>query len=498
MSSPDPAQTVAALDLGSNSFHMIVARVHEGHVHVLDRLKETVRLAGGLDEHHRVTREAEARALGCLERFGQRIRDLHAGSVRAVGTNTLRKARNADRFLPAATAALGHPIEVIGGREEARLIYLGVAHSVAEEGTPRLVVDIGGGSTELILGQHFEPVEMESLHMGCVTMTQAYFGDGRISRQRWHEADTAARLELRPIEQRYRSAGWSTAVGASGTVLAVERVVREMGWSAAGITREALQRLRDTMIDAGQLRRLKLAGLSKERLPVFPGGVAVLLAVFESLGIERMGVAEGALREGLIYDLVGRIQDEDLRDRTIEGLGRRFQIDRPHMARVERTASMLFGRLRDRWGLEDGDADLLSWAARVHEIGLLLSHSQYHKHGAYILANSDLPGFSRQVQQILAVLVRAHRRKFPLKAVRELPPDRQQKVMHLAMILRLAVLLCRSRVDESIPLEAASPIEGGMALTFEPGWLDVQPLTQADLEQERERLATVGLRLRFR
>jgi exopolyphosphatase/guanosine-5'-triphosphate,3'-diphosphate pyrophosphatase len=489
-------ETVAAVDLGSNSFHMIVARIDAGQIHVLDRLRDTVRLGAGLDEEGQIRPDAEARALECLERFGQRVRDLPRGSVRAVGTNTLRKARNSRPFLRAAERALGHPIEIIAGREEARLIYLGVAHSLADDKGQRLVVDIGGGSTELIIGERFEPQQMESLHMGCVSMSELYFPEGRIDSIGWETARTAALLELQPIAYHYRNLGWQRAIGASGTVLAIERVGREMGWSKEGITPDSLRAIGEALVKAGDVRKLELAGLSKDRAPVFPGGVAVLSAVFQALGIEHMSVSDGALREGLIYDLLGRIRHEDVRARTIESLMRRFQVDTEHARRVEATALGLLEQVAEDWGLNEDHADLLAWAARMHEMGLSISHSQYQKHGAYLLENADLPGFSRPEQQQLALLVRAHRRKFPAKQFADLPREPGEDLMRLAMLLRLAVLLHRSRGQQTLSLRA-DPAENGLTLRFPPGWLDQHPLTRADLQNERAALKGGKLKLKF-
>ncbi len=488
---------VAAVDLGSNSFHMIVARIDQGHIHMLDRLKETVRLGGGLDENNNLTPEAMERALGCLERFGQRVRNLPRGSVRCVGTNTLRKARNSKVFLPLAQKSLGHPIEIIAGREEARLIYLGVSHSLADDRGRRLVMDIGGGSTELIIGERFEPLHMESLHMGCVSMSEAFFPKGKITAEAWQRAHTAARLELRPIELLYRDLGWDEATGASGTLLAVAKVVREMGWSSTGITLEALHQLRDALIAGGDVKKLQLNGLSKDRAPVFPGGVAVLLAVFEGLKIAHMGVSDGALREGLIYDLLGRIQHEDVRGRTIDNLMRRFQVDTEHAQFIRDTAVGLLEQVADAWELDEDHADTLGWAAQLHEIGLAIAHSGYHKHGAYLIENSDLPGFSRPEQLLLGLLVRAHRRKFPVKLFEALSEEEFCTGQRLAILLRLAVLLHRSRSHKQIPVSAAVGKEKCLKLSFDPRWLDEHPLTRADLDNEIGVLKQAKFKLKY-
>jgi exopolyphosphatase/guanosine-5'-triphosphate,3'-diphosphate pyrophosphatase len=419
------------------------------------------------------------------------------GTVRVVGTNTLRSARGASTFLSAAEGALGHPIEIISGVEEARLIYLGVAHSVGENGGRRLVVDIGGGSTELIIGERFDPMDMESLYMGCVSLSQAYFADGAITRKQVRQALLAAHQELEPHQAQFRQLGWDTAIGASGTIRAIDRVIREEKWSQDGITPNALGRLVDTMLNAGHVDRLSLAGLGPERAPVFPGGVTVLLAVFEALGIERMQVSDGALREGLLYDLLGRIRHEDVRSRTVDALARQYHIDGTQAARVKQTALDCLARVSEVWQPPPDSEQLLGWAAQLHELGLSIAHSQYHKHGAYILANADLSGFSRQEQRLLATLVRAHRRKFPTGAFEELPEGQQETARRLAVLLRLAALLHRSRNPMPVPALRIEAGKRSLRIGFKEGWLDEHPLTRADLEQEAGFLKAAKLKLAF-
>ncbi len=491
--------SVAAVDLGSNSFHMVVARPVNGHLNVVDRLREPVRLAAGLDADNQLDAEAQKRAIACLERFGQRLRDMPPGSVRAVGTNTMRKARNSDELLEAAAAALGHPIEIISGLEEARLIYLGVSHSLPDSQGRRLVMDIGGGSTELIIGERFEPHYMESLYMGCVSVSQGYFADGTITAKSMRRAEIAAGQELQPVEQSYRRLGWASAVGSSGTIRAVGDVVQAMGWSEGGITLPALKKLREALIAAGDVGKLgALQGLPPERAPVFPGGVAILLATFEALGIEQMQVSDGALREGLLYDLMGRIRHEDVRERTITGLSERYHVDKGQARRVEATLLHCLGQVADAWKLDqECAASLLQWAAQLHEIGLAVAHSGYHKHGAYLLEFSDMPGFSRQEQRLLAVLVRGHRRKFANTLFKDLPEAQRERIMRLTVLLRLAVLLHRSRADAELPPLSLHADGKNLFLAFPTGWLDQHPLTQADLAQEAEAIKDGKFKLVF-
>lgn len=487
-------QTLAAIDLGSNSFHIVVARAVDGQLTVVDRMKEMVQLGAGLDQSRRLSPEVQQRALECLERFGQRVRTLPQESVRVVGTNTLRVARNAWEFIEKAERALGHPIEVISGIEEARLIYAGVAHDLEPKDERRLVVDIGGGSTELIIGERFVPLDMESLYVGCVTMTARYFADGKISGKRLRKAEVTTLQELERVQKRFRRLGWSIAIGASGTIKTVAAIVNQEGWSQRGITRDALKKLEDAIRDAPSTSDLSFKGLSRSRAPDLPAGVAVLSAIFEALDIHEMQVSDGALREGLLNDLLGRFLDQDVRTTTVESLMERYHVDREQARRVESTLLALLPQVIETWNLpERRSRELCSWAARLHEIGLDIAHSQYHKHGAYVLENSDMPGFSRQEQRLLAALVRAHRRKFPTGIFKALPAN-ARIAEHLAVLMRLSVLLHRSRTDvSSVTL---IPSKRALEVRFPNGWLDAHPLTLADLQEESEFLADAGFALR--
>lgn len=491
-------EVVAAVDLGSNSFHMIVARISNGQLQVLDRMKEIVRLGAGLDEQRQLSAEAQECALACLARFGQRLRHIPIDSVRIVGTNTLRLATNAAEFLAKVESVLEHPVEIIAGREEARLIYLGVAHTLASNAERRLVIDIGGGSTEFIIGEQFEPVCAESLCMGCVNISRAYFSDGQLRAKSLRRAEIAALLELQPIEALLHKTGWETVIGSSGTLRNVQRVIQQMGWGDE-ITDTGLQQVREALLMAGHIDNLKLKGLNPQRLSVFAGGFAVISGIFEGLGLKRMRISDGALREGLVYDMFGRITHEDIRDRTIQELIRRYSIDLPQAERVEETALTLLSEVANAWQLADEEiAHILSWAARLHELGLSVSHEHYHKHGEYLLIHSDLSGFSRQEQTLLATLVRVHRRKITA----DLCTTRSNllpvaKMIRLATLLRLAVLLHRGRAATGVPKVQLRLQGDGLNLRFPEHWLQQHPLTQADLEQEQHYLKEAGLMLSF-
>ncbi len=487
---------MAAVDLGSNSFHMVVARLHHGQLAIVDRLKEMVRLAAGLQDDGSLDAQSQDRALACLGRFGERLRDMHADTVRVVGTNTLRKSRSRQEFIEAAEAALGHPVDVITGVEEARLIYFGVAqHSPATDGR-RLVVDIGGGSTELIIGSGYDPRHMESISLGCVRMTRAVFADDRFSAERFAQAKMSIRLALSPIAAAYRRVGWNTAIGASGTIRAAQRIAHNLALSEDTLTPAAVEEIIARIIAAKRLGKLSLPGLDEQRAPVFAGGIAILSGVMDSLGIDEMTVSDGALREGVLYEMLGAATDEDAHVRTVRAFEGRFHVDPIQADRVEATVLRLFDAVSDAWALTDPRCrTLLRWAARLHEIGLDIAHSRYHLHSGYLLANADMPGFVLLEQQILAALVRAHRRKLDTCSDDDLPQSWRARVRRMLVLLRLAVLLNRTRSPLEIPNIDLKADSDALELSFPAGWLDANALTRASLSEERDLLTAIGFDL---
>lgn len=492
-------EVLAAVDLGSNSFHMIIARLRDGQFQIMDRLREMVQLRAGLDKNNILSEDAQARAVACLERFAERIRDLPRGKVRVVGTNTLRVAENSRDFLRRARRALGHPIEIVTGEEEARLIYLGVARSLAFDNQRRLVMDIGGGSTEFIIGEGLSGLMRESLEMGCVSFSQQYFADGHISQLQMQSALLAAAIRLRSIQRPYQRMGWVEAVGASGTIRSVADIVTAQGWSENGvITNASLDKLIEALLAAGHQDKLDLQGLSPERKTVLPAGVAVLKAAFDRLKIERMVVSDGALREGLLYDLQGRIQHDDERERTVQALARRYQTDEAHAARVSRMASELFEQVAADWQLSSDDhLYKLQWAAQLHEVGLAISHYQYHKHAAYLVAHSDMPGFSREEQYALAAMMRGQRRSIPKKQLEQLSEDLQLPTLRLMILLRLALVFNRGRSEQTDTYVKLAVTRKGLLLTLPEAWLNEHPLTEADLKQEKHYLKAIDVRLKI-
>ncbi len=497
LTTTEPEHQLAALDLGSNSFHLIVAQNHGGRIQVLDRLKEMVRLAAGLDADNLLSRDAMDRGLDCLQRFAQRMEHLGPSQVRVVGTNTLRKARNGWEFISRAEKAIGYPIEIISGREEARLIYQGVCYAMGPAAERRLVIDIGGGSTELVVGHGYESQLMDSLYMGCVSMSEAFFADGELKGQRFAAAELAARQELEPVVALYRRHGWQQVVGTSGTINAIHDVAVAMG-TARGVTAAALNDISKAMLDAKSIDNVKLAGLPDDRKPVFPGGVAILRAIFESLGIDALTVSSGALREGLLQDLVGRGAGGDVRERSVADLARRYHVDESHAANVGETALSLLTQVASDWGLEaEESARLLRWGAALHEIGMDVSHSQYHKHGHYLLQNIELSGFSQREKLRVALLVRAHRRKFPASEFNVITSKERDRLIRLAVMLRLAVVLRRSRTGAVLPSIQLRADSTSLVVAFPEGWLDAHPLTQLDLQQEADFLEELPIDLRI-
>ena len=486
--------TLAAVDLGSNSFHCQVARIVGEQVYPLDSLREPVRLGAGLGKDKRLDEAAQERALACLKRFGERLRGFDRHAVRAIGTNTLRVAKNAAAFLRKAETALGFPIEVVAGREEARLIYLGVAHELPASRERRLVVDIGGGSTEIIIGAGYRPQRLESLFMGCVSYSLRFFEGGRIGKGAMKQAELAARNELQPIVAKFSRGNWQQAVGSSGTVRALADVIRENGWGDGAITAAGLDRLRSYLVKAGDMDKVELAGLKPDRVPVLPGGLAIMNAVFSELDIDSMTVSDSAMRQGVLYDLLGRVHHKDMRDITVAQFMQRYHVDALQARRVGALAFNIHRKLT----ADEGEADeevsrCIGWASKLHEIGISVAFSGYHKHSAYIVANADMPGFSRDEQARLAVMLQAHRR-----SLRKVAKNVEEDAVDWNMVfaLRLAALLCRSRADVALPALQARRQGKKFRLSLDASWLARNPLTVTALHDEIREWDEVGFELK--
>lgn len=486
---------LAAIDLGSNSFHMVVARIQNNQPQVIDAIKEMVRLAAGLDEKLVLSEQKMEEALDCLSRFGQRIKDLPLENVAAVGTNTLRKAKNSAEFLFRAEEALGFPINIVAGREEARLVYQGVAHSLAQTEDYRLVIDIGGGSTEFIIGQSYQPIMMESLNMGCVNFTKQWFADDVITEERVHYAILAGRRRLEWISDEYLEHGWQECIGSSGTIKTIARILTENYDTNGVIDYDGLKKLVKLFIKAGNTNHIVLPGLSEKRAPVIVGGLCVLIAAFEELQIDKMLASEGALREGLLNDMIESASGRDIRVDTVRDFEARYHIDVAQSSRISNTALHFF----DQLPIADNSQlrQLLHWASKLHEVGLSISHNNYPQHSGYIIEQSDMPGFSRELQNTLGLMARLQRGKFKMELYEALP-RLHKKVLLIIILLRLSIILERSRDwDQSrharIKLESKT-----IKLKFDEGYLEAHPLIQADLKQEKIEIEKAGYKLKFK
>lgn len=476
---------------------MVVARTSHGEIRTLDRLGEKVQLAAGMTVSGELTEEAQLRALECLRRFSQRIKELDASSVQIVATNALRVARNRRAFIRRAEAVIGAPIEIISGREEARLIYLGVSHTLSDDVGKRLVIDIGGGSTEFIIGEHFEPKVLESLQMGCISYRDRFFSDGKITESSFKRATTRAALELLAIKQQFSDYGWDSCVGASGSVKTVFTAAQHLGLADEVLTMDCLRELKDKIIALGHINHLDEVGIKKDRQSIFPSGFAILYACFEELGIQSMELTGGALREGLLYDMIGRIRHEDVRERSISCMQKRYDVDLVRARIVELTVVHAFEQVAKAWELSAADKQLLIWAAKVFEVGLAIAHSQYHKHGAYLIRYSELPGFTKLSQLHLSTIVRLHRRKFAQEYFDEMKDSEKARVQKLCILFRLAVILTAARNCEETNFQL-KVLKNQLALDMGKNWLAQHPLTLVNLENEKEYLRKSGFSLVIR
>jgi len=495
MAPPERRDTYAAIDLGSNSFHLLVARREYGELRVIDRIKEMVRLGGGLDRKGRLDPETQQRALACLSRFGQRLRGIPNDNMRAVGTQTFRRLKHANAFLMVAETSLSCSIDIIGGREEARLIYLGVSQGVSGHQERRLVIDIGGGSTEIVIGQGLEPIEMESVQYGCVSITKKFFADGRLTRKRWSKAVNCVMAELQEIRARYMETSWQTVIGSSGTMLAITEICRQMGWIERDIDSAAVNRLRDKLLDFKTIDDVQLPGLSERRHPVLVGGLAILSACMNVFALQNVRASPFALREGVLHDLIGRIENRDPRENTIRAFKARYSVDESQVERVRKIALETCRHIKDAAFLRPIHLQLLGWAADLHEVGLCVSHSHYQEHSGYLVQHSDMAGFTQQEQQFLAALVRNHRRGIARDFSRNLPSRMHEPLKFTLFCLRLACILCRTRDNLAVPEFFLSASDHQIKVHLPAEWTRTHPLTMADLDFETEQLRSVGIQL---
>ncbi len=479
----------AAIDLGSNSFHMLIVRHIDGSVQTMAKIKRKVRLAAGLDDNNALSLEAMQRGWDCLSLFAERLQDIPAENIRIVGTATLRTATNIEDFLSKANQILGHSIEVISGEEEAATIYKGVAHTSGGMGR-RLVVDIGGASTEVIIGEGFEAKALTSLKMGCVTWLERHFKDRQLNSTNFNNAIDAAKKGLEPILDQYSQLGWDVCVGASGTVQALQEIMLAQGMDEV-ITLAKLNRLKKQAMRSDHLEELDIEGLTLERALVFPSGLSILIAIFESLGIESMTLAGGALREGLVYDMMADLRQDDIRARTIDSVQSRYQIDQCYAHQVSALARKLLAQCGGLAWINEPQAEiLLHTAAELHEIGLSIDFKKGGEHNAYLLCNLDLPGFTRAQKHLLAEVTRRYREQLTsLPEQYALSGISGKRVLRL---LRLAVLLSHRRCVELEPKVNLIADGDDLILSIEKSWLDANPLTHAELELEANRQTDIG------
>lgn len=492
---------LAAIDLGSNSFHMVIARLINGQIQIIDERGEKVQLAAGLSSKTGISEEAQQRALDCLQRFAEPIRDLHRFQVTVLGTNTLRAARNSREFIQKANNVLGFPIEVISGVEEARLVYLGVAHTLADDDGKRLVIDIGGGSTEFVIGERFKPKALESLHMGCVSYTDRYFSDGELNESNFNRAIAAARRELQVIKGRYRFIGWENTVGSSGTNRAVSRVLQNYGLSDVGIDSAGLNRLKKLIMESKHIDKLELQGIKDQRLKVMPAGVAILIAIFKELPIDHMSYSDGALREGALHDLIGRAQHEDVREKTVKNMQSRFVVDTAHALNVRNSALMLLQGVAEKWKLDEAEfKNWLTWSADLHEVGLSIAHNQFNKHGAYLIQYCDMPGFSKSVQETISLIVKHQRKKAIVSEALDISKNSRKVITRLIILLRLAILFHQGRSPDgdSVVLPKIKVNKFSVNLVFPEGYLEDHPMTAMNLDAEKNYLDGICYELKYK
>jgi len=491
-------ELIAGVDLGSNSFRLQIGRIVGDRIHPLETLKEPVRLGSGLTREKLLDHASQQRAIEALRRFGHRLQGFALETVRAVTTDAMRVARNSHLVLPLAEAALGFPIEVIGGREEARLIFIGASNALPAAEHRRLVVDIGGGSTEFIIGENTVPLLLESLFMGCISYRQRFFPDGRVDKKRLYAAEVAAAREIEAIATEYQRLGWHEAVGSSGSAQEIADILDANALNPAGvsgISREGLGKLRQLLVMAGSAEALGLEGMRSDRVAILPGVVAIMCAIFSELAIEHMTYSDGALPLGVLYDLLGRFEHHDTRDQTVIDFNRRYQTDKDQIMRVERSALTLLGQMIKLDAPEnENDVHFLRWATSLHEIGESVAHSESHKHGSYILTHADMPGFSKRDQARLALLVLGQRGK--LQKLASMPAGDPN--WRLVFCLRLAVLLQRSREYQPWPNLQVRESPVGFQIDLPHDWLEANPMTAAALEEEAMRWRRIGIKLRIK
>jgi exopolyphosphatase/guanosine-5'-triphosphate,3'-diphosphate pyrophosphatase len=479
------ASMYAAIDLGSNSFRLHVGK-HDGEtIRVLKSLREPIRLAAGLDSRGNLTEAAMQSALDCLRTFRQALAGYRLDAVRVVATSTLRVARNSAAFLPAAEQAIGYPIEIISGEEEGRLIYMGVANTLAAPGERRLVIDIGGGSTELILGQGAEIVRVESFSIGTVKQSLAFFVGGRIDAASYEAAILSARSQFEDAAPAYRRQNWQAGYGSSGTLRAIAEIIARNKLGDGRLSPSGLDALRQRFISLGQVAAIDLPGLRPERAGTIIGGLAIAIALVRELGIEVLTPVDAGLRMGVMWDLYLRSMQRDRREQSVTELGRKFHVDPARAASVALQAGALYAQLKPG---ADAYIRPLQWSALLHETGMAVSQTGYHKHGAYLVENADLPGFTTREQKLMGRLILAQKGNLRKVAESLAEPDFAKAVL----ALRMAVLLMHARMEAGtgdLKLRMKQRIE----LEIGRDWMAGHPTLAFWIEKEQEWWDDVGI-----
>lgn len=484
----------AVIDLGSNSFHMLITRQLADSVQVVDKVKRKVRLASGLDNHNLLGDSAIARGLECLSFFAERLQDISPENIRIVATATLRLATNRDKFINAANEILGHKITLLSGLQEAENIYLGVAHTSCSA-KEKLVLDIGGASTELIIGSGFTIKHAISIDMGCVTFNKKFFDNGRLSSQCFEQAITYAKKCLSPHVAHYKKLGWQAVLGGSGTIQALAEILM-FEKQPALITPAFLQRIKTDLVKFECIDDINIDGLTSERIPVFASGLTILIALFESLNVEHLQLSSGALREGLLYEMLPNSRNITIRQRTVTGLSHKFHIDTLQAQRIQKQVSTLLDSFAPTWQLVDENhIQLLNAATALHEIGLLLEYKRHQQHGAYLLNNADIPGFEQAERQFIAALVRLYKGGIDVNLLKSLSVVSFEHACYYLAILRLAIILCRRRQDDVLPNYQTRVDQGTIYLCLPLEWLEQHPLIADELLQENKELKKIGLTL---
>lgn len=498
--SPRETTKIAALDIGSNSFHLVIARIVAGSVQILHRVKQKVRLAEGLNEYGMLSQDAIERGMLALQACKESMQGFKPDTVRIVATHTLRRAKNADQFINEAAKVLPYPVEVIAGVEEARLIYQGVAHTISGN-AKRLVIDIGGGSTEFIIGEQFEPQLLRSVQMGCVSYTNRFFSNGEFTEKAFNNAITAAQQAMEIIADRYLETGWQQCIGSSGTIRTIanlqsELMGRNIDTATPEITLKGLQRQIKHCINAKKTKKLKLEQLTDDRRPVYAAGLSVLTGIFRSLKIDRMEYSAAALREGVLYEMEERLQHHDIRQRTANSIAVRYDVDIEHAKRVLKTTKSLYNQCKIDWHIDNSELrSLLGWSALLHEVGLQINSRGVQRHSAYILRNIELPGFNQEQQQFLAAIVACHRKKIRIDEIPALQQFSNRETAKLIALLRLGVLLNIHRQDDVVPTIECVAKGEQITLKFPEKWLEMTELMRADLEMEAQRLKALTIHL---